>query len=166
MFGKELKGLEYYEYKQELMEQKNSNNVFKVFLFFILIYIFNKVKSEKENMEMVDMDMFLSQDNGNIEILTFFLEKSERSRRRDKKRSYRYRQDRYRISYEDRYRFSYEDSVIFIVEKIYDQIMDEMNSVDEISFLVVELINKEKVCVMFIVIVSVINKQVYGVILL
>lgn len=144
MFGKESKGLEHHEHKQEPMEQKNSNNVFKVPLPPILTHTLNKVKSEKENMEMVDMDMSSPQDNGNIEIPTSSSEKSERSRRRDKKRSHRHRQDRHRTSHEDRHRSSHEDSVTSTVEKTYDQIMDEMNSVDEIPSSAVELTNKEK----------------------
>lgn len=145
MFGKESKGLEHHEHKQEPMEQKNSNNVFKVPLPPILTHTLNKVKSEKENMEMVDMDMSSPQDNGNIEIPTSSSEKSERSRRRDKKRSHRHRQDRHRTSHEDRHRSSHEDSVTSTVEKTYDQIMEEMNSVDEIPSSAVELTNKEKV---------------------
>lgn len=144
MFGKESKGLEHHEHKQEPMEQKNSNNVFKVPLPPILTHTLNKVKSEKENMEMVDMDMSSPQDNGNIEIPTSSSEKSERSRRRDKKRSHRHRQDRHRTSHEDRHRSSHEDSVTSTVEKTYDQIMEEMNSVDEIPSSAVELTNKEK----------------------
>lgn len=144
MFGKESKGLEHHEHKQEPMEQKNSNNVFKVPLPPILTHTLNKVKSEKENMEMVDMDMSSPQDNGNIEIPTSSSEKSERSRRRDKKKSHRHRQDRHRTSHEDRHRSSHEDSVTSTVEKTYDQIMEEMNSVDEIPSSAVELTNKEK----------------------
>ncbi|XP_062594501.1 PHD and RING finger domain-containing protein 1-like isoform X2 [Saccostrea cucullata] len=140
MFGKESKGLEPQERKPEVMEQKNSNSVFKVPLPPILTHTINKVKSEKENLEMIDMDMSSPQDNGNIEIPTSSSEKSERSRKKDKKRSHRHRsEDRHRSS-------SHEDRVSSTVEsqRTFDQIMDDMNSADEIPSSAVELTNKEK----------------------
>lgn len=139
MFGKESKGIEH-EHKPDRMEQKSSN-VFKVPLPPILTHTLNKVKSDKENLEMVDMDMSSPQDNGNIEIPTSSSEKSERSRRRDKKRSHRHRsEDRHRST-------SHEDRVSSTVEsqRTFDQIMEDMNNADEIPSSAVELTNKEKV---------------------
>jgi hypothetical protein len=140
MLGKEPKGLDHASHKQEPMEQKNTNSVFKVPLPPILTHTINKVKSEKENMEMVDMDMSSPQDNGNIEIPTSSSEKSERSRRRDKKKSRRHRSaDRHKPSHEDRVSSTVEP------QKSFDQIMEEMNNADEIPSSAVELTNKEKV---------------------
>lgn len=146
MLGKEPKGLDHASQKQEPMERKNTNSVFKVPLPPILTHTINKVKSEKENMEMVDMDMSSPQDNGNIEIPTSSSEKSERSRRRDKKKSRRHRSG-------DRHRSSHEDRVSSTVEpqRTFDQMMEEMNNADEIPSSAVELTNKEKVWNMLLV---------------